>query len=137
MWQVNGLRYQDFPQWEENELVRFARIESQNTVPATRPMLLSAESSLAMISPGSGSILATTSFPQPVVQKPKLIDFNADGTTDVVIITADAIWGYRVSLRTGASVLFRIVVGLLMCGMMLAILRNRFGPSPGKRGTDL
>jgi hypothetical protein len=37
---------------------------------------------------------------------------------------------------TRASIVFRIMTGLLLMGMMLAVLRNRFGPHPGKRSTD-
>ena len=39
-------------------------------------------------------------------------------------------------VRTGASIVFRIMTGLLLMAMMLAVLRNRFGPHPGKRSTD-
>jgi hypothetical protein len=31
---------------------------------------------------------------------------------------------------------FGILVGLLLMGTMLALLRNQFGPQPGKRSTD-
>ena len=71
-----------------------------------------------------------------MIQRPVLADLNGDGTTDVLVATADAYWGYTVHVRTGSSVFFRIAVGLLLMGVMLALLRNRFGPKPGKRSTD-
>jgi hypothetical protein len=64
------------------------------------------------------------------------MDFNGDGTTDILVITADAFWGYQIHVRTGSSIFFRIIVGLLMLGVMLAVLRNKFGPKPGQRSTD-
>ena len=76
-------------------------------------------------------------FPQPSRARPQLVDFDGDGTVDLIVTTKDGFWGYKIVVTTGATVFFRIVVGLLIMGLMLAILRNRFGPHPGKRSTDL
>ena len=68
--------------------------------------------------------------------RPILADLTGDGTTDIIIATNDALWGYQVIVQSGASVLFRILTGLLLMGMALALLRNRFGQRSDKRSTD-
>jgi len=135
-WQLVGKHYEDFPTWDDASIVALSRIEAENVLPSNRPIVLAGENSLAILSPKKGRVLSTAIFPQPSSRRPVLIDFTGDGTTDVLVITTDAIWGYQVVVRTGASIFFRIVVGLLLVGMMLALLRNQFGPQPGKRSTD-
>ncbi|KAL7574879.1 hypothetical protein ACA910_010713 [Epithemia clementina (nom. ined.)] len=136
MWQLNGKLHEDFPSWENGYITQMGRIETPNVALANRPMLLVGDSSMALISPGHGKVLATAALPQPSIRRPILVDFNGDGTTDVLVVTHDAVWGYRVTISAGSSILFRITVGLLVVGIMLAILKNRFGPHPGKRSTD-
>jgi hypothetical protein len=135
-WQTQGKYTPDFPTWEDDSKVLFARIDDPNVMPASRPIILAGENSLVLMSSDRGTVLATATFPQPTIGRPILADFNSDGTTDVMVMTADAVWGYHVSVRAGSSILFRVAVGLLLMGMMLAVLRNRFGPYPGKRSTD-
>jgi hypothetical protein len=135
-WELAGKHYEDFPTWSDESNVVLSRIGSENVIPSTRPILLAGENSLAILSARRGSVLASASFPQPSVRRPVLADVNGDGTTDVLIMTTDAVWGYHVVVRTGASIVLRIMTGLLLMGMMLAVLRNRFGPHPGKRSTD-
>jgi hypothetical protein len=136
-WELHGREHEDFPTWEEDgSFTLMDRINAKKVIPSTRPIIMTGENSLALIGPRSGKLLSTAAFPQPVVQRPILVDFNGDGTTDVIVATADAYWGYHVSVRTGSSIFFRLTVGLLLIGIMLALLRNRFGPHPGKRATD-
>ncbi|EEC50741.1 predicted protein [Phaeodactylum tricornutum CCAP 1055/1] len=136
VWQISGRRFEDFPTWDDTTLVSIDRIEAEFAQPATRPILIAGENSMALLASRKGTVLATASFPQPSMRKPLLMDFNGDGTTDVMVMTQDAIWGYRVVVKTGTSILFRITVGLLLVAMMMAVLRNRFSPQPGKRSTD-
>ena len=136
-WELKSHHGQDFPIWEDGSVVRLDRIDAARVTPSTRPIVLTGDTSLALVAPRTGRLLHTATFPQPVVSRPVLVDFNGDGTTDVIVATADAFWGYQVHVATGSSVFFRIIVGLLLMGVMLAILRNKFGPRPGKRSTDL
>ena len=135
-WILNGNSYDEFPTWEDGYLTTFDRINTRGVAESARPMLLVGDKSMALISPGHGKVLSTASIPQPSISRPILVDFNGDGTTDVMVVTQDAVWGYRVTVHAGSSIPFRIVVGLIVVGIMLAILRNRFGPHPGKRSTD-
>lgn len=135
-WELVGKRYEDFPTWSDESNVALSRIGSKNVIPSTRPILLAGENSLAILSAKRGKVLASASFPQPSISRPVLADVNGDGTTDILVMTTDAVWGYQVVVRTGAPVFLRIMTGLLLMGMMLAVLRNRFGPHPGKRSTD-
>jgi hypothetical protein len=135
-WELVGKHYEDFPTWSDESNVALSRIGSKNVIPSTRPILLAGENSLAILSARRGKVLASASFPQPSISRPVLADVNGDGTTDVLVMTTDAVWGYQVVVRTGAPVFLRIMTGLLLMGMMLAVLRNRFGPHPGKRSTD-
>jgi hypothetical protein len=97
---------------------------------------LAGDNSVVLLSASTGQVLALATFPQPSTTRPRLVDFNGDGTTDILVSTTDAIWGYQVVVQTGASIFFRIILGLLIMGLMLAVLRNKFGPHPGKRSTD-
>lgn len=135
-WELHGRHLENFPVWEDGSYTLIDRIDAKRVKPATRPIIMTGDNSLALVAPKSGTLLSTAAFPQPVVQRPILVDFNGDGTTDIMIPTADAFWGYHVTVRTGSSIFFRIAVGLLLMGVMLAVLRNRFGPHPGKRSTD-
>jgi hypothetical protein len=101
-----------------------------------RPLLLTGENGMVLISLRSGKVLADVSFPQTSLDRPILADVTGDGTADVMIRSTDAIWGYHVAVQSGASTLFRILVGLLLMGMALALLRNRFGQRSDKRSTD-
>ena len=101
-----------------------------------RPMLLTGENGMVLLSMRSGKVLADVSFPQTSLDRPIVADVSGDGTSDIMIRSADAIWGYHVVVQSGASTLFRILVGLLLMGMALALLRNRFGQKNDKRSTD-
>ena len=133
----DGKNKEEFPHWTDQELVRLGRIDSYNVVPGTRPILLAGEDALAVLSAQTGTVLASTKYPLPCIRRPILFDFDGDGTTDVLVQTREALWGYKIVVKTGSSVFLRILVGLLLMGLLLAMLRNRYGPYPGKRSTDL
>jgi hypothetical protein len=137
-WQLVGTYYADFPYWTDDSHALLARIESKRVLPSTRPIVLCGDNSLALFTARHGKLLAMTNFPQPQSSRaapPLVADFTGDGTSDIIITTADAIWGYQIHVGAGSSV-FGILVGLLLMGTMLALLRNQFGPQPGKRSTD-
>ena len=135
-WELHGRHHENFPTWEDGSYALIDRIDARKVIPSTRPVIVTGDNSMALVAPRSGTLLSTAAFPQPVTQRPVLVDFNGDGTSDLIVTTVDAFWGYHVSVRTGSSVFFRIAVGLLLMGVMLALIRNRFGPKPGKRSTD-
>jgi hypothetical protein len=139
VWQIQGRRQHghDFPTWESPENVILQRVDDVKVIPSMRPILLVGDNSVALLSPMMGRLLATATFPQPSSKRPRLVDFDGDGTTDLLVTTTDAVWGYHIIVNTGASILLRIMIGLLIMSIMLAALRNKFGPRPGKRSTDL
>jgi hypothetical protein len=106
--------------------------------PAVRPILVSGEDGASILSAGRGVILASLSFPQSSVSRPILADLSGDGTSDVLVISTDAVWGYKISVRASSASFLRIISGLLFMAMALAALYNRFSQPPGtdRRSTD-
>ena len=86
----------------------------------------------------SGVILSSVSYPQASVARPILADLSGDGTSDIIVISTDAVWGYKVSIRASSASFLRIVSGLLFMATALAALYNRFSQPPGidRRSTD-
>jgi hypothetical protein len=140
VWQWNEKRssvaVSSFPTWDDPYTVLLGRIDAEPVVSAARPIVLAGQDSVVLLAASSGHLLASSVFPQPSITRPRLVDLNGDGTTDLLVCTQDAVWGYHVVVRTGTSIPFRMLAGLLFMGLMLAVLRNRFGPQPGKRSTD-
>ena len=134
-WVVAGRHHENFPTWDSQNAM-LTRIQSINVSPAVRPVLLAGENSIAVLSVKNGGILASATFPQTSVGRPILAEVSGDGTTDVMVMSADAIWGFQIQVRPGSPVVLRIMVGLLGFFLMLAILRNRFGHRKDKRATD-
>jgi hypothetical protein len=139
-WQLVGKHHTDFPTWEDTEEVAshamLTRVQSDKVAPSIRPVLLVGENSMAVLSVKDGGVLASASFPQTSTARPVLAEVSGDGTTDVMILSADAIWGFQISVKPGASIALRIMVGLMLMGLMLAVLRNRFGQRKDKRSTE-
>ncbi|GKY93973.1 hypothetical protein MPSEU_000364200 [Mayamaea pseudoterrestris] len=135
VWQNGQLRASD-PLWEDDAVSALTRVQSMMLAPESRPILLHGERSLAIYSARHGKLLESLSYPQSSRSKPITDDFNGDGTSDVIIGTDDALWGYIIHVQVGSPLLFRVAVGLLLMLMMLALLRNRFGPQPGRRSSD-
>ena len=115
-----------------------ARVQSPPIPPPIRPIVIVGENSLAVISVKNGSLLAKAPFPQTSIARPILADCTGDGITDVIVLSADGIWGYQIHIQDGRPVVLRILVGLLIFSLMLAVLRNRFGGErKDTRATDL
>jgi len=106
--------------------------------PSIRPVVVSGENGMSILSSGRGHVLASTTFPQSSISRPILADLSGDGTTDVVVVSRDGIWGYKVTVQTGGSKLLRIAVGLVLVGIGAAALWNKFAQPPGvdRRSTD-
>jgi len=126
-------RVSDVPTWgDEFDAVSLRVLGSRKG----RALLLTGDNAMVLMSLRSGKVLAEASFPQTSLDRPIVADVSGDGTPDVIIRSADAIWGYHVVVQSGASTLFRIIVGLLLMGIALALLRNKFGQKGDKRSTD-
>lgn len=105
-----------------------------------RPILISGEDGAALISPASGKVLCSIIYPQSVSSQPLLVDLTGDGTDDLLVVSNDAVWGYRVVVETGRSGGFVIVVVTLLIGVALAALMQKTNHQPGqpsKRSTDI
>mmetsp|Transcript_2476 Transcript_2476/g.3899 ORF Transcript_2476/g.3899 Transcript_2476/m.3899 type:complete len:912 (-) Transcript_2476:3688-6423(-) len=113
-------------------------LPSSIVAPHTRPIVVSGEDEMVILTSGRGSILGRASFPQSAISPPILTKLSSDGTTDVVIISADGMWGYKVTVHRQAGGFLRVVVGLIFAGIALAALYNRYSNPPGKdiRSTD-
>jgi hypothetical protein len=136
-WALSGRHHENFPTWEEGSShnALLTRIQSSQVAPPIRPILLAGENSLAVLSVKTGGILASAVFPQISTTRPLLADVSGDGSTDVMILTDDGVWGFQIAVYPGSPVLLRIMVGLLLMGLMLAVVRNRHGRED-KRSTD-
>ena len=126
-------RVSDVPTWGDVlDAASLSVLESRKG----RALLLTGDNAMVLLSLRSGKVLAEAAFPQTSLDRPIVADVSGDGTPDVIIHSADAIWGYHVVVQSGASTLFRIIVGLLLMGIALALLRNKFGQKGDKRSTD-
>jgi hypothetical protein len=105
-----------------------------------RPILLSADDGAVLISPTSGNVLASVVYPQLVKSQPTLADLSGDGTDDLLVVSDDAIWGYRIVVDTEQSGYFVIIVVTLLIGVAVAVLIHKMNlqtsQSP-RRSTDL
>uniref|UniRef100_A0A7S1CW18 Uncharacterized protein n=1 Tax=Cyclophora tenuis TaxID=216820 RepID=A0A7S1CW18_CYCTE len=123
-----------FPTWgsydgSDTAVVVPLSVGRRMTDSTIRPVLITGETGMTLVSAQGGSILAYTKYPQLVTRsRPVLVDVSGDGTDDVLVRSQDAVWGYHVVVTHGggASTLFRICVGLLLMGMILALLKNRY-----------
>jgi hypothetical protein len=157
VWRKKGGLKDGTPHWMQSDIAFLGRIqfgsvkESHSSVSASshrnqhrpgsplRPILLSGEEGAALISPSSGRVLSSVAFPQnPVTSQPLLVDLNGDGTDDVLVVSGDGLWGYRVVVETGRSGFFRIVVVTLLVAIAIAALVHKTGQEPGrhKRSMD-
>ena len=125
-----------YPTWDNPSIVALQRIHSKKVLPPMRPIILAGENGASIVTAISGRLLSIVTYPQLSMTRPQVVDINGDGTSELLEISNDAIWGYVVSVQTRASVSFQILVGLLLMGMMLAVLQNHFGQHPVRRSTD-
>ena len=156
IWRKKGGLKDGTPYWSHSDSAFLGRIqfgsvkESHSSVSASshrnqhrpgsplRPILLSGEEGAALISPASGRVLSSVAFPQHVTSQPLLGDLNGDGTDDLLVVSADGLWGYRLVVDPGRSGFFRIVVVTLLIGISIAALVHKTSHQPGqyKRSMD-
>jgi hypothetical protein len=137
-WMLNGKHHEDFPTWElgSNQNALLTRVHVTGIAPAIRPVLLAGENSLAIVSVKNGGVLASVPFPQTSIVRPELADLSGDGSVDLVTMSSDGIWGFQIKVHSGAPIFARVMSGLLMMLLMLAVLRNRFADKKDMRATD-
>lgn len=70
-----------------------------------------------------GELLSKIPIPQKLVKKPVLGDFDSDGVTDIVIMTEDAIFGYRLEVIESTNGML-IAVIILSVMAVLAFVAN-------------
>ena len=102
-----------------------------------RPILIVGEYGAAIISAGKGKVLDTISFTQAIVARPISIDFSGDGTSDIILVSTDAIWGYRITIKASNASSLRIMVGILLAVMAVSLLFNHFSEETDRRSTDV
>jgi len=77
-------------------------------------IVVTGQNQMALLS-RDGDVLATSDVPQAPVIKPIFTDFNGDGLSDIIVVTADAVLGYQ--LEAHAS-----VRGILIAFFALAMV---------------
>jgi len=120
----------EFPSWDaaSPQLGYMSRIASKNmntygsTSSTTTPFLLAGDDKIALYTIGQGRLLDQISLPQISVWKPILFDMNGDGTTDVLIATADGIWGYNIQITTIGSSFLWIMNTFLFLFLFIAFM---------------
>jgi len=133
------------PHWDEGnddgkgggflDRIDFQGTISSQSLSAIRPILLAGNDGMSILSSGRGTILAHVGFPQLSLGKPILFDANGDGTTDVLIVSVDGIWCYRVAAGMGRSTWTRVIMILLIIGIGVAVLCQQHSGND-YRGTD-
>jgi len=89
---------------------------------ANAHMVLMGDAVVSLIS-REGAILASADIPSIPAAPPVLGDFDSDGVTDVIIVTADAVLGYRVEVVSSSRGLFVALV--ILSGIaVVAFLSN-------------
>ena len=59
-----------------------------------RPILLLGEDRTVLLTSARGKVLFPMVKRQGVASQPVLVDFDGDGTDDLLVVSNDAIWGY-------------------------------------------
>lgn len=133
IWQHYG--HQGSPTWQPSS--NAAMVASLFQHEPKSPILVTGENSMTLFTNTQGRVLATTSYPQSTRSRPVFEDWSGDGTRDILIQTPDAVWGYRILVHSTGT-FSRIMVGLLLVLILLALLRNRFVNKNGedKRSTE-
>ena len=74
-------------------------------------ILIVGDSKMALMS-REGSILTSTDLPRKPIAHPIIGDFDSDGVTDVIIVTDEAVLGYRLEVVQSARALLLAIVVL-------------------------
>ena len=89
-------------------------------------LLVTGEDRLVAFDKLSGSELGALVFPQDAASVPIVCDLNGDGVDDILIITADAVWGYLTHVNSSTT-LERIVIFGVLFGMLVFVFMSEKG----------
>ena len=109
------------------------QVSIQGISPMHQPLFISSDEGATVIS-STGRTLGRVTYPQPALVKPNLVDFDKDGTTDIMVVTPDGIWLYQIQLDSGGNY-FVFLNGALFLAIMISILINR-STGNNRRSTD-
>ena len=84
-------------------------------------LLIVGESRVSLTS-REGEMLASAYLPKPSISKPVIGDFDGDGITDVLILTEDAILGYRVEAVSSPNGLLLALIILAVAAVLIFLL---------------
>ena len=131
----------DMPGWDDTAGVNHGyldRITFTGALDDTRPIVWFGDDKFSILTSGRGRLLESIQFPQTIVGRPLLVDFNADGTTDILITSVDGIWGYCVTISTSTSTFLKIMNGFLVLFLTLCFLLGYFDSQTHemRRSTD-
>lgn len=94
---------------------------------------MSGEKEVALVS-RDGHVLSSAALPNTPIARPVIGDFDGDGVTDVIMITDDAILGYRVEevasmqgMLVAVVVLIVLGVTVFACSMQLEVRETSQG----------
>jgi hypothetical protein len=76
-------------------------------------ILIVGDAKMSLIS-RDGAFLTSTDLPRKPIAHPIIGDFDSDGVTDVIIITDEAVLGYRLEVVQSARALL-LAIGVLVC----------------------
>lgn len=123
-WQIKGLPAWS-PSFDAHSALAFEPssrlvddVGSHDTV--TCAILLQGEYSAALVS-REGAILSSAEIPKRPIAAPVLGDFDNDGFNDVVVITADAILGYRTHVTESVRGMLIVIIVLVIIALFLFV----------------
>jgi hypothetical protein len=128
LWQVDGA-----PSWSlgfehgfaalfDADAARFHELGCPD--PLKAQFLILGEKSFALLS-REGNTLISTDLPNAPITRPIFGDFNNDGSTDLVLITEDAILGYRLEVVPSTKLMFITLVILSFIAMGCFVMNIR------------
>ena len=90
-----------------------------------------------LIARDSGMSLTSIELPYPPSTRPVFGDFNNDGVNDVIIVSADSLFGYRMKVSASSRGMFITLIVLLVLASIIFVANIRteeiIDPKHGKR----
>lgn len=87
-------------------------------------VLITGEDRLSLVS-RDGDVLASAYLPKKPIARPAMGDFDNDGISDIIVVTADAYLGYKVSAVSSPKGLLIALIILLVAAVAIFLLSMR------------
>ena len=91
----------------------------------------------ALVARDSGASLTSIELPYPPATKPVFGDFNNDGVNDVIIVSSDSLFGYRMKVSASSKGMFVTTIVLLVLASIIFVANIRteeiHDPKSGKK----